>query len=109
MSPLIKIELYAADVAEWNIPTSGFFLWIRLKKLRDVRNLALNRCLRNLIITAPGYNFFVNDKEPCPYLRLCFSMASEEDVNSVVILQRLPIFTVRNLTISWGSKTRFIF
>ncbi len=62
---------------------SGFFLWLRLKRLNDVRNLTLNRCMENLVAVIPGSLFQVQWAEPSPCIRVSYSNSSEEDIIEV--------------------------
>lgn len=74
-------EKHLKDLADWSVPKGGMFLWIRVKKLRSIRNLVIKRCLKKYLALTPGYVFLEDDKKPCPHIRLSFAIESPENIS----------------------------
>jgi len=79
---IAAVEKHLADVAEWNVPTGGMFLWLRIKFLEDSYELAMKECVNNSILVVPGHPFVSQENvESCQYLRMSFSVATPEEMD----------------------------
>ncbi|XP_071135408.1 kynurenine/alpha-aminoadipate aminotransferase, mitochondrial-like [Mytilus edulis] len=67
------------DVAEWNEPAGGMFLWIKLK-VKDAHPVVEKLIQEKNVFVAPGW-YFILDSKPCPYIRVSFSNTTYENMN----------------------------
>ncbi|XP_046686191.1 kynurenine/alpha-aminoadipate aminotransferase, mitochondrial-like [Homalodisca vitripennis] len=78
---------YLKDVAEWNVPTGGMFLWVKVPVLKDTWSLAIKHCMEKHLIVVPGHPFTAGLTPPqYNYIRLSFSLASPEQMDKGVKL-----------------------
>lgn len=75
------------DLAEWNEPQAGMFLWIKLKGIKDTKTLIEVKAQKKEVLLVPGYTFLPDPNEPSPYVRASFSLASAEQMDKA--FQRL--------------------
>lgn len=73
-------KIYALGLAEWNNPTAGMFLWIKVKGLPDTFNLVGNECIKHGVMLVMGHAYSVYKDKPSSYLRACFSLATPEQI-----------------------------
>ncbi|KAI5756667.1 AADAT protein [Gulo gulo luscus] len=78
---------WLSGLAEWNVPTAGMFLWVKIKGISDVKQLIEEKAIKKEILMLPGNIFYVNSSVPNPYFRASFSSASPEEMD--VAFQRL--------------------
>ncbi|XP_044081046.1 kynurenine/alpha-aminoadipate aminotransferase, mitochondrial isoform X3 [Neovison vison] len=78
---------WLSGLAEWNVPTAGMFLWIKIKGISDVKQLIEEKAIKKEILMLPGNIFYVDSSAPSPYFRASFSSASPEEMD--VAFQRL--------------------
>ena len=71
------LERYFSDIATWNKPTGGFYIWLRLNTQVSSEKLFEN-CLKEKVLINPGsiYSFKNNS-----YIRLSYSYSSMEDMD----------------------------
>lgn len=67
---------YFSDIATWDIPQGGFFVWIKLNQGLSLYKV-FEEALRENILFYPGY---VYDIAPNNYLRISYSYASYDDL-----------------------------
>ncbi|CAC5367255.1 AADAT [Mytilus coruscus] len=67
------------DVAEWDEPAGGMFLWIKLK-VKDALPVVEKLVQEKSVFVAPGM-YFTLDSKPCPYIRVAFSNTTYEKLN----------------------------
>jgi len=69
---LSVLEHYYDDIAKWNIPTGGFYIWLTLKKPLNIERLFENSVKANILLN-PGdiYDFEHNNS-----LRLSYAYTS---------------------------------
>ena len=65
-------------LAEWTMPSGGFYFWIHLHEIEDTLEL-LPHCIKAGISFMPGSLFYPNTR-PSKSLRLCFSTASHREI-----------------------------
>ncbi|XP_050524500.1 kynurenine/alpha-aminoadipate aminotransferase, mitochondrial-like [Daktulosphaira vitifoliae] len=78
---LQTVKKYLSDLAEWQDPCGGMFLWLKVIGLSDTRRLVTSRCLEKNVIFAPGYALAIDTKKPSPFIRISFSIASPSEVD----------------------------
>ena len=72
------LEKKYADIADWNNPAGGFFVWLRLKK--DISMLALfEACLRKNILINPGS---IYEDGPSDHIRLSYAYPSLSELTT---------------------------
>ncbi|KAG8241941.1 hypothetical protein J6590_076059 [Homalodisca vitripennis] len=77
---------YLKDVAEWNVPTGGMFLWVKVPVLKDTWSLAIKHCMEKHLIVVPGHPFTAGLTPPqYNYIRLSFSLASPEQMDKSLV------------------------
>ncbi|XP_060157336.1 kynurenine/alpha-aminoadipate aminotransferase, mitochondrial isoform X2 [Globicephala melas] len=78
---LAAANKWLSGLAEWQVPTAGMFLWVKIKGLHDVRKLIEEKAFKKEIFMLPGYHFYLDSSAPCPYFRASFSLASPEQMD----------------------------
>ncbi|XP_033713427.1 kynurenine/alpha-aminoadipate aminotransferase, mitochondrial isoform X3 [Tursiops truncatus] len=78
---LAAADKWLSGLAEWQVPTAGMFLWVKIKGLHDVRKLIEEKAFKKEIFMLPGYHFYLDSSAPCPYFRASFSLASPEQMD----------------------------
>ncbi|GAB6029768.1 hypothetical protein CHUAL_005481 [Chamberlinius hualienensis] len=71
---------WLTGLAEWNEPSAGMFLWIKVLGLKDTHNLVSNRLFKKYVAFLPGKACNI-DSSDTPYIRASFSIASDEEMN----------------------------
>ncbi|XP_054011203.1 kynurenine/alpha-aminoadipate aminotransferase, mitochondrial-like [Hylaeus anthracinus] len=80
---LASIQKHLADLGEWNIPKGGMFFWVKVNKLEDVMDLAVNKCASEGVFLIPG-NAFNYNLEKSQYLRLSYSSSTAEEIEKAI-------------------------
>lgn len=78
---LAALEKYMPSTVKWTHPTGGFFTWLTLPSnvfAQDVKRLALQKG----VLMAAGDGFFVNPADGEHNLRLAYSCASLDDIDT---------------------------
>lgn len=70
------LEKYFSDLATWNTPEGGFYIWLKLKKQVATEKL-FNKALKQDILINPGYIYGLKMNN-C--IRLSYSYASGEEM-----------------------------
>ena len=65
------------------IPDAGFFLWIKVRGIRDTWKMVMQRGVTNGVLVAPGAAFMADPSEPCNAIRVSFAKASYEEMDLV--------------------------
>ncbi len=73
---LAALDLHFRDLAVWDKPTGGFYIWLRLKKRIPLQPL-FERALKRNILLNPGYLY---EEETSSNLRLSYAYASPEEL-----------------------------
>ncbi|HML37979.1 MAG TPA: PLP-dependent aminotransferase family protein [Bacillota bacterium] len=73
---LAALEKHFSDIAEWNRPTGGFYIWVRIRKNIPSGKL-FQEALRKNILLNPGS---IYDYKENKCLRLSYAYAAEEDL-----------------------------
>ncbi|PFO84301.1 PLP-dependent aminotransferase family protein [Bacillus cereus] len=89
---LEMLEKYCRDVATWQIPTGGFYIWLHITPHISMREL-FEKALEEKILLNPGN---VYDRNARQYLRLSYSYASMQDIEKgIQTIARL----IKNLSV----------
>ena len=75
------LGMYFSDLATWNIPTGGFYIWLKLNAGISTRNL-FEVALKEGILLNPGSVYDKNDDQ---HLRLSYSYASTDQLKKGLI------------------------
>ncbi|XP_075234732.1 kynurenine/alpha-aminoadipate aminotransferase, mitochondrial isoform X2 [Lycorma delicatula] len=73
-------DKHLKGLAEWNVPTGGMFLWLRINGIDDTYKLAMEECTEKCVLVVPGHPFFMQD-ELCSYIRLSYSLPTPEQMD----------------------------
>lgn len=73
-------ERHLAGLCEWTAPEAGMYLWLRVRGCADTTELARVHALRRGVLVMPGSAYSPDPGRPCPFLRLSFSVAGDEEV-----------------------------
>ncbi|XP_034712237.1 kynurenine/alpha-aminoadipate aminotransferase, mitochondrial isoform X2 [Etheostoma cragini] len=78
---ITSADKWLKDVAEWQTPSAGMFLWIKLKGITDTQQLIMKKALEKEVLLVPGGVFMINSGDPCPYVRAAFSLSTPEQID----------------------------
>ena len=70
-------------LAEYNAPSAGMFVWMKLRDIEDSSSLILKEAVSKKVLLVPGASFFPNNPRTS-YVRAAFSVASEEQINTAM-------------------------
>lgn len=73
---LKTLEKHFSDIASWNIPAGGFYIWLKLKSKINMERLFYS-CCKNGILINPGYIYDFNTNYN---IRISYSYASMYDL-----------------------------
>jgi len=60
-------------VAEWQAPSAGLFLWVRLLEVGDIDQEELLVLMQqHQVAVMPGYCCAVDRERPCPFIRISY-------------------------------------
>lgn len=76
-------DTHLQGLAEWNVPTAGMFLWIKLIGVHDTYDLISNRAVESKVLFVPGSVFDPNNK-PSSYVRAAYSTATPIEMNTAM-------------------------
>lgn len=71
------------DLAEWNTPDGGMFLWIKVHGVRDTTKMIEDYAISKNVALLPGSVFEVISATPSAYVRASYSMATPENIDLV--------------------------
>lgn len=78
---LSLLERYFRDIAHWNKPQGGFYVWLRIAKPISIRTL-FEQALKEGLLLNPGNIYDRNDQQ---HLRLSFAYASYDQLEKGLI------------------------
>ncbi|XP_050412671.1 kynurenine/alpha-aminoadipate aminotransferase, mitochondrial-like isoform X2 [Patella vulgata] len=70
--------IYLSDVAEWTIPDSGMFLWLRFKDCMDATDI-MKKCDQQGLSVLGGFNATAG-KPASPYVRIAYALSTKEEI-----------------------------
>lgn len=74
------LSRFFADLAQWQTPRGGFYVWLRLRRAVSMRTL-FARALSEGILLNPGY---IYDPQDSQHLRLSYAYANEAEMESAL-------------------------
>lgn len=75
------LERYFSDLAVWNLPSGGFFIWLRLKG-KVLAQQVFESALKEKILVPPG-SIYGADCSSC--IRLSYGFLGEEEMESGMV------------------------
>lgn len=81
---IVKLaQEHLRDIAEFSVPSAGFFLWITVPGIKDTWKMVMQRGVTHGVLVAPGAAFMANPSDPCNAIRVSFAKASYKEMNLV--------------------------
>ncbi|EGC33234.1 hypothetical protein DICPUDRAFT_37021 [Dictyostelium purpureum] len=77
------LEKHLSGLVEYNIPSAGMFVWIRLLGIQDSKSLIFEKAVEKKVILVPGVAF-KPDNSISPFVRASFSTANEEQMDEAL-------------------------
>ncbi|RKO84666.1 pyridoxal phosphate-dependent transferase [Blyttiomyces helicus] len=74
---------YLTGLAEWTVPDSGMFVWLKLNGISDSSRLVREKAMEKKVLLVPGFEFFPNQKTTS-YVRASYSTATAEEMDEAV-------------------------
>lgn len=74
------LSRWFGDLAEWEVPSGGFYIWLRLRRAVSMRSL-FSKALAEGILLNPGY---VYDRSDSQHLRLSYAYADEDKLEQAL-------------------------
>lgn len=71
---------YLTGLMEWDEPSGGMFMWMKLKNLENSYTVCDKAIEKGALFAAGG--IFKYDNSPSPYIRISFSMGTEDDFDN---------------------------
>ncbi|MCI0765795.1 PLP-dependent aminotransferase family protein [Bacillus sp. TL12] len=73
---LKALNIYCKNITEWNVPSGGFFIWLKIKPKIPMKKLYAKALARGILLN-PGR---IYGEESDQHIRLSYSYASVEDL-----------------------------
>ncbi|KAI8984439.1 pyridoxal phosphate-dependent transferase [Mycotypha africana] len=78
------LERHMKGKAEWFVPTSGMFVWLKLLGgVKDSNDLIMTKLLKEKVVAVPGMGFMPH-KDKTEYVRVSYSNATKEDMDEAL-------------------------
>ncbi|CAK9800200.1 Kynurenine/alpha-aminoadipate aminotransferase, mitochondrial [Anthophora plagiata] len=74
-------EKHLCGLADFTVPSGGFFLWIKVRGIKDTWKMMMQRGVAEGVIMAPGAAFMKDTGKPCNAIRASFAKASYEEMD----------------------------
>lgn len=74
-------EKHLTGLATWTTPQGGMFLWLKVKPVRCLKTLVTKELVNNKLLVAPGYAFTWDPTDDSQYVRVSYSLTTEEAIN----------------------------
>jgi kynurenine/2-aminoadipate aminotransferase len=81
---LASAEKHLIGLCEWNTPSAGMFVWLKINGCENSRDLVKTKGLEAKVLFVPGESFYPCTSGPSPYVRAAYSTASYEDIDEAV-------------------------
>ncbi|XP_046746072.1 kynurenine/alpha-aminoadipate aminotransferase, mitochondrial-like [Diprion similis] len=105
ISALAKKHLHG--LADFTVPSAGFFLWIKVRGVKDTWRMVMQRGVTHGVLLVPGAAFMADPSQPCNAIRASFAKASYEDMNLALErfakMIRAELSTINNNNIENGK------
>lgn len=83
---IASMERHLKHLCDWEIPTGGMFVWIKVRGVSDVYEMLLTRGLKKNITFVPGHAFMADPTKACNYIRASFSKATLKQIDRAMKL-----------------------
>lgn len=83
---IASMERHLKGLCDWEIPTGGMFVWIKVRGVSDVYEMLLTRGLKKNITFVPGHAFMADPTKACNYIRASFSKATLKQIDRAMKL-----------------------
>ncbi|XP_032682526.1 kynurenine/alpha-aminoadipate aminotransferase, mitochondrial-like isoform X2 [Odontomachus brunneus] len=83
-------------LVDFNLPKGGFFLWIKVRGIKDTWKMMMQRGVKEGVIMAPGAAFMKDPTKPCNAIRASFAKVSYEEMD--LAMERLAQLIRAELT-----------
>lgn len=80
------MEKHLKGLCDWNVPTGGMFVWIRVRGVSDVYDMLMSRGLKKGITFVPGHAFMADPTKACNYIRASYSKATPKQIEKAMKL-----------------------
>ncbi|XP_076751263.1 kynurenine/alpha-aminoadipate aminotransferase, mitochondrial [Xylocopa sonorina] len=74
-------EKHLTGLADFTLPKGGFFLWIKVRGIKDTWKMMMQRGVTEGVIMAPGAAFMKDPSKPCNAIRASFAKVSYEEMD----------------------------
>ncbi|CAL7946128.1 unnamed protein product [Xylocopa violacea] len=74
-------EKHLSGLADFTLPKGGFFLWIKVRGIKDTWKMMMQRGVTKGVIMAPGAAFMKDSGKPCNAIRASFAKVSYEEMD----------------------------
>ncbi|XP_077984374.1 kynurenine/alpha-aminoadipate aminotransferase, mitochondrial-like [Glandiceps talaboti] len=78
---LASAEKHLTGLAEWNVPTGGMFLWIKLLGIEDTYQLIMKKAIEKEVLFVPGRDFLSDNTQKSSYIRAAYSLSTPEQMD----------------------------
>uniref|UniRef100_A0A8C0IPJ7 Aminotransferase class I/classII large domain-containing protein n=1 Tax=Chelonoidis abingdonii TaxID=106734 RepID=A0A8C0IPJ7_CHEAB len=72
-------------LAEWNIPTAGMFLWIKIKRISNIYQMITENALERGVGKDLMMGKYTDSSAPTPFVRASYSFASPNQIDQVSV------------------------
>jgi GntR family transcriptional regulator of abcA and norABC len=80
------------DIADWNVPSGGFYIWLTIKKKIELKKV-FEGCIKEGVIINPGYMYDKNNKNA---IRLSFSYINEKEmIDGLEVLKNIILKSLK--------------
>lgn len=80
------LQKHIAELATWTPPRAGMFFWIKVNGIEDVYNMVFHTAFERGLMLIPGQACTLDSRSPCQYLRLAFSKARLNDMDTAAAI-----------------------
>ncbi|KAJ8954800.1 hypothetical protein NQ318_014912 [Aromia moschata] len=81
---IASMEKHLKDLCDWEVPTGGMFVWIRVRGVSDVYEMLMTRGLKKQIVFVPGHAFMADPTKACNHIRASFSRTPLKQIDKAM-------------------------
>ena len=82
----VCVLLFISDMAKWDSPSGGMFLWMSFPDLEDTAQFTIDLVNKHRVIIANGGMFETSPDMKSNRVRISYSIASDESLEKVMCL-----------------------
>nr|XP_012217627.1 PREDICTED: kynurenine/alpha-aminoadipate aminotransferase, mitochondrial-like [Linepithema humile] len=90
-------------LVDFNVPQSGFFLWLKVREVKDTWKMLMQRGVAAGVILTPGAAFMRDSSKPCNAIRASFTKVSYKEMD--LAMQRLAQLIRAELAENYNMDT----